>query len=202
MSAQTYVTVDCSVHTKVFQLSADVVPLFHSLAQAALYFTGLCGWYDLSVAIDGNKAIQRANRQFRGVDAPTDTLSFPSADIPLVALPPELSWTAREWGDDTHDSPMTYRHTENAPAAVFSRVYPLQSHGSAQQPFYLGDILMSAPTIFAQAKAAEHSELFEIAFLFTHSVLHLIGFDDFSEMGYNTMVHIQRAILAAENIQE
>ncbi len=202
MSAQTYVTVDCSVHTKIFQPSADFIPMLHSLAQATLYFTGLCGWYSLCVAFDGNKAVQRANRQFRGVDAPTDTLSFPAADSPLIALPPELAWAPREWGDDTHDAPMTYRHTENANTVAFSKAYPLQSHGSAQQPLYLGDILMSAPTLFAQAKESGHSELFEIAFLFTHSVLHLIGFDDFSEMGYNTMVHIQRAILAAENIQE
>jgi probable rRNA maturation factor len=42
----------------------------------------------ISVVIADNNFVQELNRQFRGVDAPTDVLSFPS-DAPPVELPDE-----------------------------------------------------------------------------------------------------------------
>lgn len=45
----------------------------------------------LSVVISDNGFVQNLNRQYRGVDAPTDVLSFPS-DAPLQPIPGELPY--------------------------------------------------------------------------------------------------------------
>ncbi len=59
----------------------------------------------------------------------------------------------------------------------------------------LGDIVMSWPTIVQQAKEAGHSSLYELLYLLAHGVLHLVGYDDHTEAGYQAMVRIQEAVL-------
>jgi probable rRNA maturation factor len=45
----------------------------------------------LTVVITDNEAVAALNRQFRGIDAPTDVLSFP-ADAPPVEIPGEPAY--------------------------------------------------------------------------------------------------------------
>jgi len=59
----------------------------------------------------------------------------------------------------------------------------------------LGDIIMSWPTIVLQATEAGHDPLIELLYLLSHGVLHLVGYDDQTEAGYQTMVHIQHSVL-------
>jgi len=59
----------------------------------------------------------------------------------------------------------------------------------------LGDIVMSWPTLARQAREAGHSPFYELLYLFAHGVLHLVGYDDHSQAGYEEMVRIQRSIL-------
>lgn len=49
----------------------------------------------VTIVLTDNETVARLNRQFRGIDAPTDVLSFP-ADIPPIALP---TGEGRYWGD-------------------------------------------------------------------------------------------------------
>lgn len=49
---------------------------------------------ELTIVITGDEEIAALNRQFRGVDAPTDVLSFP-ADAPPIAI----EGMAHYWGD-------------------------------------------------------------------------------------------------------
>ena len=57
------------------------VPLDHRLlrrlARRVVAGEGLCGAYELSVHLADDRALQAANREQRGVDRPTDVLSFP-----------------------------------------------------------------------------------------------------------------------------
>jgi len=63
-------------------------------------------------------------------------------------------------------------------------------------PVHLGDIALSRETVARQAQQAGHSIAWEAAYLFVHGALHLVGYDDQTEAGYQAMVALQMAILA------
>jgi rRNA maturation RNase YbeY len=67
-------------------------------------------------------------------------------------------------------------------------------------PTHLGDIAISRETALRQARAAGHSAAYEVAFLFVHGVLHLVGFDDHTDAGYQAMVAHQEAALAQAGV--
>ncbi|MCD7764987.1 MAG: rRNA maturation RNase YbeY [Lachnospiraceae bacterium] len=64
----------------------------------------------------------------------------------------------------------------------------------------LGDIVISADKVLEQAEAYGHSVTREYAFLITHSILHLLGYDHMTERDAATMEQIQRDILEALHI--
>lgn len=59
----------------------------------------------------------------------------------------------------------------------------------------LGDIVISKEKVLAQAEEYGHSVMREFAFLITHSVLHLTGYDHMDDGGRLLMEKIQRDIL-------
>jgi probable rRNA maturation factor len=61
---------------------------------------------------------------------------------------------------------------------------------------YLGDIAISHETMARQAAQAGHSVGWECAFLLAHGVLHLVGYDDKTDAGYQAMISRQEKILA------
>jgi probable rRNA maturation factor len=67
-------------------------------------------------------------------------------------------------------------------------------------PTHLGDIAISRETAVRQAQQAGHSPAYEVAFLFVHGVLHLVGFDDHTDAGYQAMVAHQEAALAQAGV--
>ncbi|MFS8740797.1 rRNA maturation RNase YbeY [Synechococcus sp. O70.2] len=64
----------------------------------------------------------------------------------------------------------------------------------------LGDIVISVPTACAQAKAQGHSLSHELAWLASHGLLHLLGWDHPDELSLQRMLQQQQNLLAA--IQE
>ncbi|NMC13798.1 MAG: rRNA maturation RNase YbeY [Chloroflexi bacterium] len=52
-----------------------------SAAEAVLRFTGTSPCVELSIVITSNEQIRILNRQYRGIDAATDVLSFPAEEI-------------------------------------------------------------------------------------------------------------------------
>ena len=65
----------------------------------------------------------------------------------------------------------------------------------------LGDIVINAERVKTQAEEYGHSLLREYAFLLTHSMLHLLGFDHMSEEEEKEMFAWQERILLALNIR-
>jgi probable rRNA maturation factor len=130
----------------------------------------------LSLLITGDQAIQRLNKRYRQQDKPTDVLSFPLLDTPLVTAPSDQLWPAPETA-------------ETPPIAAFITPPNL--------PINLGDIVISWPTVLRQASEANHSPIYELLYLLSHGVLHLIGYDDHTEAGYQAMIHIQHTVLEA-----
>src|SRR5579872_3025345 len=135
----------------------------------------------LSVLITDDETIQALNKQYRHLDKPTDVLSFPLLDKPLVSAPPDQLWMNGENG--TGDEYLA----ESAPPFIVPDDLPTN----------LGDIVISWPTVQRQAATAGHSATYELLFLLTHGVLHLVGYDDQSETGYQEMVRLQQATLQA-----
>ncbi len=119
------------------------------------------------------------NKQYREQDKPTDVLSFPLLERPLVQAPEDQLWTpqpSEQAGEASKQSEFV-----NPPGQITN----------------LGDIVMSWPTIVRQATEASHEPLTELLYLLSHGVLHLVGYDDHTEAGYQAMVSIQNSILGS-----
>jgi probable rRNA maturation factor len=129
----------------------------------------------LTLLITDDDGIREMNKQYREQDKSTDVLSFPLLDRPLVKAPADQLWMV----------------SEEAQGAIPAFVAP------PGQITNLGDIMVSWPTVLKQATEAGHSAAYELLYLIAHGLLHLVGYDDQSEAGYQTMVHIQRSVLQA-----
>lgn len=99
--------------------------------------------------------IQELNRTYRGLDAPTDVLSFSQTET-----------------------------TEEEPEFV--------DLAGAQ---VLGDIVVSLETGLRQSREYGHSLTREIAFLTSHGLLHLLGYDHQTEADEERMLAKQNEIL-------
>ena len=99
----------------------------------------------LSLVFVDDERMREMNLAYRGLDAPTDVLSF-EAEVDEEGL---LS----------------------------------------------GEIIIAIPTAERQANAAGHSLERELAWLFAHGLLHVLGYDDETETGLEAMVARQREVL-------
>lgn len=138
----------------------------------------------LTLVVSGDTEIQTLNRQYRHQDKPTDVLSFPLLDEPLVNAPAEWLWQAPEDIEQDDDK----EEDEQFATPLFVTPVELGTN--------LGDIMISWPTTLHQARQAGHSIADEFLFLLCHGVLHLVGYDDQTEAGYAEMVRLQKEILA------
>ncbi|GAC1564795.1 MAG: rRNA maturation RNase YbeY [Ktedonobacteraceae bacterium] len=133
----------------------------------------------LSLVITDDEEIQTLNKEFRLQDKPTDVLSFPLLDEPLVSAPADQLWQAVE--ERGREGSNYAAH----PAFIVPSGIPTN----------LGDIVISWPTVLRQAEQAGHHPAFELLYLLSHGTLHLVGYDDQSEAGYQAMLHLQESIL-------
>ena len=100
---------------------------------------------EISLSFVSLDEIHELNREYRGVDRPTDVLSFPMFDDldELEAVCGELD--------------------------------------EEEQAVPLGDVVICMDKIIEQAEEFGHSRERETVYLFTHSVLHLLGYDHETE---------------------
>ena len=120
---------------------------------------------EINVLITGNDEIRRINNEFRDIDKATDVLSFPALDYKEPAV-----------FDFVEDSPDEYMNRET-------------------DELILGDIMVSADKVYEQAKEYGHSRKREFAFLITHSMLHLLGYDHIEDDERKIMEEKQENIL-------
>lgn len=69
------------------------------------------------------------------------------------------------------------------------------------EPLYLGDILISLDTAVKQATEQNHSLIVELAWLATHGLLHLLGWDHPDEGSLQQMLDKQEALIKLLNLQ-
>ncbi len=67
-------------------------------------------------------------------------------------------------------------------------------------PIYLGDIVISVPTAYAQALARGHSHRWELAWLAAHGLLHLLGWDHPDEESLEQMLAEQEVLLQSVHL--
>ena len=119
--------------------------LVRKAIRTALETEGVTLPCEVDVLLTDDAGIWEINRAQRGVDKPTDVLSFPALELRPGILP-----TA----DDADP-------------------------GTGLIP--LGDMVLSCERAAAQAKEYGHAKSREIAYLVTHSVLHMLGYDHLDE---------------------
>lgn len=124
----------------------------------------------VNIILTSNDEIQQINLEQRGVDAPTDVLSFPMVEY---AYPSDF--TVLEAGGIDSFDPETGE-------------------------LILGDIVISVDKVIEQAEKYNHGVLREYAFLITHSMLHLFGYDHMDEVERENMEFKQDEILSRLNI--
>ena len=125
--------------------------LFEKIAEKAEQRLALSDDYELSVTFVRSRTIHTINRDYRGIDRPTDVISF--------AIRDDMEFEMVEGMND------------------------------------LGDIFINIDYARKQAKQYGHSYRREIAFLFTHGMLHCLGYDHMKEEDEKVMFALQDEIL-------
>lgn len=150
-----------------------------TVVKRTLQMAGIAQPVMLTLLITTDDAIRALNMQYRRQDKVTDVLSFPLLDNPIVNAPGDQLWTpAAESG-------------EGGATSFFVTPPELVTN--------LGDIVISWPTVVQQASKAGHDPNYELLYLLSHGVLHLIGYDDQTEAGYQAMIQIQQAVIEELN---
>ena len=148
--------------------SAVTEQMMDKLREAASACTQLD--VEISLSFVSLDEIHELNREYRGVDRPTDVLSFPMFD-------------------DMDQLEMICGESDEEGQAV-----------------PLGDVVICMDKIIEQAEEFGHSRERETVYLFTHSVLHLLGYDHEKEEDRTVMREREEEImdligLSREDIQ-
>ncbi len=125
--------------------------LFQKISKSAEKLLKLPNDYELSVTFVRSQTIHKINRDYRGIDRPTDVISFAIRDNEDDFIPEEEK--------------------------------------------DLGDIFININYCKKQAKEYGHSYDREMGFLFTHGMLHCLGYDHMKEEDEKVMFALQDQIL-------
>ncbi|AQR77371.1 rRNA maturation RNase YbeY [Paenibacillus larvae] len=124
---------------------------------------------EVTLTFVNNDMIHELNRQYRGIDRPTDVLSF----------------AMQEMGEDELIISYGELDEDGIEAVLEDKIV---------EP--LGDIIISIPKTIEQAEEYGHSFERELGFLFVHGFLHLVGYDHQTEDEEKKMFAKQELILS------
>jgi len=133
----------------------------------------------VALLITTDETIRSLNNQYRSQDKPTDVLSFPLLEKPIASAPADQLWMPPDL--------LSGEEIQTQKALVTP----------PDRTMHLGDIVISWPTVIHQATEVGHNPAYELLFLLSHGVLHLIGYDDQTEAGYQSMIGLQQAVMEA-----
>ena len=139
--------------------------LMQAAADAAALREGLQREAAAHVRLCSDKEIHEINAAYRGVDRATDVLSFPTVSYPEGKTAGQCQALLRESYDDELNA------------------------------CFLGDIVISVEHIYAQAREYGHSPEREAAYLLTHGLCHLFGYDHMEDADKTRMRKMEESIL-------
>lgn len=155
----------------LWQIDTKVDPhwlsLMQTAADCALLTEGVERPCAVSVRLCDDEAIHEINRDYRGVDRPTDVLSFPTVNYPKGVTAGGADRLLRRELDDELGACM------------------------------LGDLILSVPRVMAQAEEYGHAPEREAAYLVVHGLCHLMGYDHIEEDDKRRMRAMEEKILSA-----
>ncbi|PXV95466.1 putative rRNA maturation factor [Lachnotalea glycerini] len=158
-------TFNIEVETKK-QLSFDYKKIIDEVINKVLEFENCPYETEVNLVLTDDEEIHSINMEYRGIDSPTDVLSFPMID---------------------YISPSDFSIVEKNEREYFN---------PETGELILGDIIISVDKVYEQAKCYNHSDVREFAFLITHSMLHLCGYDHMEKAEANIMEEKQSQILS------
>lgn len=135
-------------------VTAEIAAIMEKIALLATEGLPMPAAAEVSVVLCDDRVIHRLNRKWRGLDAPTDVLSFPQL-------------TEDDW------------------------------QKQAERQVLLGDIVLSLESAARQAKEYGHSKEREVLYLFTHGLLHLLGYDHLEEDERRRMRNREEEVMTA-----
>ncbi len=147
------------------KLDLDFEAIIRDIIAAAIEYEHCPYECELSVMITDDDGIHELNRETRGIDRPTDVLSYPMIDWARPA-----DFDAIDEDDDDIFNPDSGE-------------------------LLLGDIVLNQDRIASQAAEYGHPERRELAFLVAHSMLHLFGYDHMEDEERIEMERRQKEIL-------
>lgn len=100
-----------------------------------------------------------------------------------------------------HEINVQYRNIDRSTDVISFALEDNEQFYVEGQPRSLGDIFISVDHAKEQAKEYGHSLKREMCFLFTHGLLHLLGFDHIKEADESKMVAMQKSVLEALEIR-
>lgn len=146
-------------------LGIEYEKIASEVIQASLDYVQCPYECQINILLTDNDGIMRINQQMRGIDAPTDVLSFPGLSF-------------KQEGD--------FSIAEDFVAGCFD---------ADTGELLLGDIMISLERVVEQAAEYNHSIVREYAFLIAHSMLHLSGYDHMETEERIRMEQMQETIL-------
>lgn len=154
IEAEEWNKTECDIHKLLLKIT-KLLASFIKLDKATDNFA-------LSVLLTNDKKMQELNNDFRGINKPTNTLSFPQFE--------ELD--------------LNLEFIKNSPP-----------------PQYLGDIAISYEKIFDEAMEHKITFIDHLTHIYTHSFLHLLGYDHIKEDEAENMMNVEIQFLKTISIQ-
>ena len=172
------IDLDNEADEKAIQSLLSSLPV-EAVVTQTLYKAGITQPVMLTLLITSDETMRHLNKQYRCQDKPTDVLSFPLLEKPIVNAPADQLWMS---SDLHYEEEIQTKQAFITPPDI---------------TMHLGDIVISWPTVKRQASEVGHAPGYELLFLLSHGVLHLVGFDDQTEAGYQAMIRLQQAVMEA-----
>jgi len=144
----------------------DIEELAKSVADTVLELEGCAADIEASLTITDSEGIHELNKEFRGIDSPTDVLSFPN---------------------------VSYENAGDFSVLLGEQLVDLLDPDTGKIMF--GDIVINEDRVRSQAEDYGHSVKREFAFLVAHSMLHLCGYDHMEEEEAKVMEKKQEDVL-------
>ena len=144
----------------------DIEELAKSVADTVLDMEGCAADIEVGLTITDSEGIHELNKEFRGIDSPTDVLSFPN---------------------------VSYENAGDFSVLLGDQLVDLLDPDTGKIMF--GDIVINKDRVRSQAEDYGHSVKREFAFLVAHSMLHLCGYDHMEEEEAKVMEKKQEDVL-------